>query len=207
MGLYERYILPPLISAACSTKPIMKQREKVVPHAEGIVLEVGSGSGTNFGLYDRNKVTELIALEPSSGMMQKARKTGTAHPDLPIRYLEETAEEADLPDASVDTVVFTYVLCTIPDWRTAMEGARRVLKPNGRILFAEHGGAPDANIAKWQRRWEPVQKAIAGGCHVTRIPTDMLAETGFAPDWAETMYLPSTPKVLGFNYWGAARPR
>ena len=204
MSFYERFILPPLINLACSTKPIMKQREKVVPQAEGVVLEVGAGTGTNFGYYQSDKVKKLIALEPAEGMVKRGEKTASRYPDLDISYLQEGAEAMSLETDSVDTAVLTFTLCTIPDWRSALEDVRRVLKPGGRVLFAEHGGSPDPNIAKWQRRWEPIQKVIGGGCHVTRIPTKMLTETGFRIDQNDTMYLPSTPKVLGYNYWGQA---
>ncbi|MEL6663393.1 MAG: class I SAM-dependent methyltransferase [Pseudomonadota bacterium] len=205
MGLWEKYVVPPLVSAACSTKPIMKQREKVVPAAEGRVLEVGCGSGTNFGYYDTSKVERLFALEPSQGMIRRAKETA-AHLSIgeETDFFETGAEAIPLDDHSVDTAVITFVLCTIPDWKSALSEVRRVLKPGGRILFSEHGLAPDEGIAKWQRRVEPVWKRLAGGCHLTRDTGDLLSSAGFKLEDVETMYLPSTPKIAGFVCWGSA---
>lgn len=207
MNPWERYIVPTLVSCACSTRPIMKQREKVVPKAEGVVLELGCGSGTNFDLYDAAKVEHLYALEPAPGMVKKARrKAGEMGIGRSIDFLETGAEAIPLADRSVDTAVITFVLCTIPDWKSALAETRRVLRPGGRILFTEHGRSPDAGIKKWQRRVEPVWKAVAGGCHLTRDTLGMLREAGFEPEGAETMYLPNTPKIAGYVSWGAARP-
>jgi ubiquinone/menaquinone biosynthesis C-methylase UbiE len=206
MSFYENHILPHIIGAACGVKPIRKQREKVVPAAEGVVLEVGMGAGPNLAFYDSARVSLVYGLEPSEGMRRKAAKAIAASP-VPVETLDLPGETVPLEDASVDTVVLTYTLCTIPDWQRAMDEMRRVLKPGGRLLFSEHGLAPDEGVAKWQRRIEPVWKPIAGGCHLTR-PIDRLIEAGgFAFDRVETMYLPRSPKFAGFTYWGSARPR
>ncbi len=206
MNPWERYVVPNLISCACSSRPIMKQRAKVVPKAEGVVLELGCGSGTNFALYDAAKVERLYALEPAPGMVVKARRTaGALGIGKSIDFLETGAENIPLPDNSVDTVVITFVLCTIPDWQGALAETRRVLKPGGRILFSEHGLAPDEGISKWQRRVEPVWKALAGGCHLTRDTVDLLHQGGFRTEETETMYLPNSPKIAGFVSWGSAR--
>lgn len=207
MGLWERYAVPCLVSTACASKPIMKQREKVVPLATGNVLELGCGSGTNFSYYDPDSVKRLFALEPAPGMVKRARKTADALAMTDqIEFLEMGAEAVPLEDNSIDTAVITFVLCTIPDWQGALSEVRRVLKPGGRVLFSEHGLAPDENVAKWQRRIEPVWKPLAGGCHLTRDITDLFTKGGFVMDRAETMYLPSTPKVAGFVSWGSAKP-
>ncbi|MFN3912551.1 class I SAM-dependent methyltransferase [Hyphomonas sp.] len=206
MNPWERYVVPNLISCACSSRPIMKQRAKVVPKAEGVVLELGCGSGTNFALYDAAKVERLYALEPAPGMVVKARRTaGSLGIGKSIDFLETGAENIPLPDNSVDTVVITFVLCTIPDWQGALAETRRVLKPGGRILFSEHGLAPDEGISKWQRRVEPVWKALAGGCHLTRDTVDLFHQGGFRTEETETMYLPNSPKIAGFVSWGSAR--
>lgn len=206
MNPWERYVVPNLIACACSSRPIMKQRAKVVPKAEGVVLELGCGSGTNFAMYDAAKVEKLYALEPAPGMVVKARRTaGALGIGKSIEFLETGAERIPLADKSVDTAVITFVLCTIPDWKSALAETRRVLKPGGKVLFTEHGLAPDEGVAKWQRRIEPVWKPIAGGCHLTRDTLGLLREGGFASDDAETMYLPNTPKVAGFVSWGSAR--
>ena len=209
MGLWDRYIVPPLVSAACSSKPIMKQREKIVPSASGRVLEIGCGLGTNFGLYDPEKVERLFALEPTEGMVTRAKKTLRDIPTLQDRteFMVTGAEAIPLEDNSVDTAIITFVLCTISDWQSALAEVRRVLVPGGKILFSEHGLAPDVGVAKWQRRIEPVWKRLAGGCHLTRDTGALLTSSGFALDKVETMYLPSTPKIAGFVSWGAASPR
>ena len=169
MNPWERYVVPNLIACACSSRPIMKQRAKVVPKAEGVVLELGCGSGTNFAMYDAGKVEKLYALEPAPGMIVKAKRTaGELGIGKSIEFLETGAENIPLPDHSVDTAMITFVLCTIPDWKSALAETRRVLKPGGKVLFTEHGLAPDEGVAKWQRRVEPVWKSIAGGCHLTR---------------------------------------
>jgi ubiquinone/menaquinone biosynthesis C-methylase UbiE len=204
MGLYDRYILPKLLDAACSARPIERQRAKIVPQAEGVVLELGFGSGLNLPHYDPKKVERLIALEPSEGMLARSRAKAS-QAAFPVDVLPEMAETLSLADASVDTVLVTYSLCTIPDPVSALAAARRVLKPGGRLLFCEHGRAPDADVLRWQRRIEPVWKVIGGGCHLTREIPKLVASAGFAIDTMETMYLPKSPRWAGFNYWGAAR--
>ena len=206
MGLYERYLAPPLINLFCGKAPIQKQRQKIVPRAEGVVLELGFGAGLNLPYFDRAKVTKLFALEPAAGMLARARKVA-ATSDLPVEILPETAEALSLPPRSVDTVLVTYCLCTIPDTRTALEGARRALKPGGRLLLCEHGRAPDEAVRRTQRRIEPVWKVVGAGCHLTRDIPALVAEGGFKVDDLESMYLPGEPKWAGFNYWGAAQPR
>lgn len=203
MGLYDRYVLPGLLNAACSARPIVRQRMKIVPQAEGVVLELGFGSGLNLPFYDAAKVTRLIALEPSQGMLAKAKEK-SASAAFPVDVLAETAEKLSLPDASVDTVLVTYSLCTIPDPVSALNAARRVLKPGGRLLFCEHGRAPDEGVYRWQRRIEPVWKIIGGGCRLTREIPKLVSGAGFAVDRMETMYLPKSPRWAGFNYWGVA---
>ena len=206
MNPWERYVVPNLISCACSSRPIMKQRAKVVPKADGVVLELGCGSGTNFAMYDAGKVEKLYALEPAPGMIVKAKRSaGELGIGKSIEFLETGAENIPLPDKSVDTAVITFVLCTIRDWAGALAETRRVLKPGGKILFTEHGLAPDEGISKWQRRVEPVWKSLAGGCHLTRDTLGLLREGGFRSDDAETMYLPNTPRIAGFVSWGSAR--
>jgi SAM-dependent methyltransferase len=205
MGFYDRYILPPLLGAACGVRPISRQRDKIVPQAEGVVLELGFGSGLNLSHYDAGKITRLYGLEPSEGMLVKAR-TAARDARFPVEILQETAEALSLPAHSVDTVLVTYSLCTIPDAISALTGARRALKPGGRLLFCEHGLAPDESVRAWQRRIEPIWRPIAGGCHLTRDIPALIKAGGFEIESLETMYLPKSPKWAGFNYWGAARP-
>jgi len=204
MGFYDRYIVPPLIGLACGAKPIRKQREKIVPLAEGVVLELGFGTGLNLPHYDFSKVARVFALEPSEGMLRRARKAA-AKSGAPVEILAETAEALSLGPASVDTVLVTYSLCTIPDARAALEGARRALKPGGRLLFCEHGLSPDPEVRRSQAKVEPIWKRIAGGCHLTRDIPALIASAGFEIEKLETMALPGTPAWAAFNSWGVAK--
>jgi ubiquinone/menaquinone biosynthesis C-methylase UbiE len=206
MGFYDRHILPFLLNGAMSAKPITYQRKKVVPRAEGRVLEIGFGAGHNLPFYDAAKVTHLWALEPSREMRAKAAERVKASP-LEIEFLDLPGEEIPLADNAADNIVITYTLCTIPDVMRALGGMRRVLKPGGRMLFSEHGEAPDENVRKWQRRITPVWKKIGGGCHVGRPIPKLIQDGGFAIEEMQTMYLPGTPRFAGFNYWGAAAKR
>lgn len=202
MGLYERYVLPRVINLACSSKPNMKQREKVIPRAEGDVLEIGMGSGLNLSYYDRSKVNKVWGLEPSEGMRQLARRNPAgAHLDLEM--IDLPGEEIPLDDDSVDTVVITYTLCTIPDAAKALAGMKRVLRPGGKLLFCEHGIAPDDGVAKWQHRLNPTWKVFAGGCNINRDIPRVLESSGFRVVEDERMYIPGI-KVLSYNYWGSA---
>lgn len=204
MGFYSRHIAPGLVDFACGAKPIAYQRRKLIPQAEGVVLEIGAGGGRNFALYDRTKVSQLIALEPDAEMVKRGR--ARAPDGLPIEWIERGAEAAGLAPQSIDTIVTTYTLCTIPDAVGALAALRSALKPDGRLLFCEHGLAPDADVTKWQRRIEPVWKPIAGGCHLTRDVDALLASAGWKTGAREAMYLPGTPRFAGFNVWGDARP-
>lgn len=203
MSVYGRYVLPALITCACGAKPVRYQRRKIAPRAEGLVLELGFGAGLNLPYYDRSKVSRVYALEPEEGMLARARKIARTAP-FPVEVLPERAEDLSLPDASVDTVLVTYSLCTIPDAVAALRGARRALKPGGRLLFCEHGLAPDEKVRRTQRFVEPLWSRIAGGCRLTRDIPALIAQGGFRIADMETMYLPSTPRFGGFNYWGSA---
>ncbi len=203
MGLYERYLLPSVINLACGSSPVMYQRRLVIPEASGRVLEIGVGSGLNLPFYDPAKVTHLWALEPSPAMRTKAAKPFAAL-DIPAEWLDLPGEKIPLADDSVDTVVLTFTLCTIPDPLAALAQMHRVLKPDGTLLFCEHGLAPDANVARWQQRINPIWRPIAGGCNLQRPIDQLLRQAGFTIAQLTTGYLPSTPKIAGFNYWGRA---
>ena len=203
MGFYSDHVLPHCIDRGCAARPVSRQREKVVPQAEGRVLEVGMGSGLNLPFYDADKVELVWGLEPSDGMRRRAKARAEAVP-FEVRWLGLPAEEIPLEDDSADTVVVTYTLCTIPGWRTALAQMRRVLRPGGRLLFSEHGRAADDTVRRWQDRLDPVWSRIAGGCHLNRDIPGLLAQGGFAVRELETMYLPSTPRFAGFTYWGYA---
>jgi SAM-dependent methyltransferase len=203
-GFYDTFVLPRLIGCACGSKPIERQRAKIVPLAYGVVVDMGFGSGTNLPHYDATKVTRIIAIEPNSAML--ARKRNSWRKDIVIEAHVAGAEATDLPEACADSVVFTFALCTIPDAAGALAEARRVLKPGGQLLFCEHGIAPDADVAKSQRTIEPFWKLLAGGCHLTRNTENMLSDGGFTCEQVDHMYLPGTPRFAGYNVWGIARP-
>lgn len=204
-GFYDRHILPRLLTSACSSKPMMRQRAKIVPKATGRVLELGIGMGLNLGFYDASRVDELIGIDPSPEL--RAIALAAPRPDgLKVAVEDGTAESLPFEARTFDTVVCTFTLCSVHTPAAALAEARRVLKPGGRLLFCEHGLAPDADTAKWQRRWEPIWKRLAGGCHITRPVSSAIAEAGFKLEGLETMYVPSTPKIAAWNEWGAATP-
>jgi len=202
MAFYENRVLPHLIDFACSAKPNRKQREKVVPLAEGDVLEIGFGSGLNLPFFDSRKVRKIWGLEPSAGMRRKAQPMVDAS-DLDVEFIDLPGEQIPLENNSVDTVLVTYTLCTIPDAMVALDGMRRVLKPGGRLLFCEHGIAPDASVRRWQHRLNPAWSRVAGGCNMNRDIPDLIAKAGFEVTVDERMYVPGL-KMLCYNYWGEA---
>ncbi len=204
MSLYERYMLPHIINMCCGTKAIQKQREKLVPLAEGRVLEIGIGSGLNIPFYDSRRVEFVWGLEPSEGMRKKALKN-LERSVVEVRWLDLPGEEISLEDNSVDTVLLTYTLCSISDWHTALRQMCRVIKPGGKLLFCEHGAAPDKSVFKWQNRINPIWKIIGGGCYLNRPIPEYICKGGFYIETMETLYLPDIPKVAGFNYVGVAK--
>ena len=206
MSFYEQHILPHVIDFACGDKIIMQERAEVLGAAEGRVLEVGMGSGLNLRYYNPDKVDLVWGLEPSEGMRRKAQKNLAASP-VRVEWLGLPGEEIPLEDNSADTVVLTFTLCTIPDWQQALSQMRRVLKPGGKLLFCEHGAAPDAGVLKWQNRINPLWKKLAGGCHLNRPIPKYLADGGFRIDRIEADYLPKTPRIAGFRYRGVAAIR
>lgn len=206
MGLYGRYVLPLLVDLGCGAKPVDRQRRKVVPLAEGRVLEVGFGTGLNLPHYDADRVSRVYGLDPGKGMLARARDR-SAGLGFEVEHLPLSGEQLPLDDDSVDTVVITYTLCTIPDALAALAEMHRVLRPLGRLIFCEHGLAPDPDVAAWQGRINPFWRPLTGGCNLNRDIPGLLDEGGFAVDDLETMYLPGTPRPMGFNYWGTARPR
>ena len=202
MGVYERYAWAPLLDLVMRQEPIRRQRAKVVPRATGRVLEVGLGSGLNLPVYDPRQVAKVWALEPSEALQDRARRRAAAA-GIAVEFIGLTGEQIPAADASFDTVVSTFTLCSIPDAARALGEMRRVLAPGGALLFAEHGSAPDAGVARWQARLNPVWRVLSGGCNMDRRIPELIRAAGFCLDELETMYLPG-PKVLTFNYWGRA---
>ena len=204
MSFYDKYILPKFLNCACGTKPINYQRDKIVPLAKGIVLDIGIGSGLNIPFYNKSNIDHLYGLAPSEELLKIAKPLAKKN-ELEIEFLQCGAEAIPLPDQSIDTVLITYTMCTIPDIKLSNSEIMRVLKPEGKLLFCEHGLAPDKNIAKWQRRINPIWSKIAGGCNLNRDIPKLITSSGFKISNMEEMYLPSTPKFAGYNYWGVAK--
>ena len=204
MSFYNKYILPKILNCACASKPINYQRDKIVPLAEGVVLDIGIGSGLNIPFYNKTKIKQLYGLDPSKELLDIAKSVAKKE-NLEIEFLECGAESIPLPSKSIDTVLITYTMCTIPDVALSNSEIIRVLKDDGKLLFCEHGLAPDKNIAKWQKRINPLWSKIAGGCNLNRDIPNLISSSGFKISNMEEMYLPSTPKFAGYNYWGVAK--
>ena len=203
MGFYNDEVVPRLVTCACGTKPILKQREKVVPQARGHVLEIGMGAGHNLPYYRTEQVERVVGIDPCSTSWALAQPRA-ASLGVPLEFIEGSAESMPLPDEEFDTVLMTYSLCTIPDAQSALQEIRRVLKPGGRLVFCEHGEAPDASVARWQQRINPVWRKLLGGCNLNRPITRWISDAGFSIGAMDQMYLPGTPRIAGFNVWGTA---
>ena len=204
MSFYDKYILPKVLNCTCASKPIRYQRDKIVPLAEGVVLDIGIGSGLNIPFYNKSKINYLYGLDPSKELLDIAKSIANEN-QLEVDFLQCSAESIPLPDKSIDTVLITYTMCTIPDVALSNSEIMRVLKDDGKLLFCEHGLAPDKNIAKWQKRINPLWGKIAGGCNLNRDIPKLISSSGFKISIMEEMYLPSTPKFAGYNYWGVAK--
>ena len=203
--LYDRFVLPVMLKCACSSPGIMKQRAKIVPLASGRVLELGIGMGLNLALYDAAKVESVTGVDPAAELRAVAQ-AAPRDPALSVVVEDGTAEALPFETASFDCVVCTFTLCSVQTPAAALSEARRVLKPGGRFLYCEHGLAPDAGVAKWQRRIEPVWKRIVGGCHLTRPITTAIAAAGFSITRQDSMYIPKAPRFAGWSEWGEATP-
>jgi ubiquinone/menaquinone biosynthesis C-methylase UbiE len=182
----------------------MKDRSRVIPSASGAVLELGCGGGANLQFYDWGKVTQLSGIDPSPQLMERAH-VELAKAGRSAYFLPGIAEALPFPDNHFDTVVTTFTLCSVQDQTAALAETRRVLKPGGRLLFVEHGSAPDSAAAKWQRRIEPAWKHIAGGCHLTRPVTHAISAAGFVTHGVQGHYIKRTPQWLGWVEWGEAQ--
>lgn len=178
MKIYDDYVLPHIINCACGLSAIDHMRAKVVPHAKGKVLEVGMGSGLNLAHYDPKQVEMVWGLEPSVGMRRKAQQN-IEQSLVPVTWLQCSSELIPLEDASVDTIVLAYTLCTITDWRSALIEMVRVLKKDGVLLFVEHGQSPDKSVQRWQHRLNWLWGRIAGGCNLNRPIPSMIESVGF----------------------------
>lgn len=202
MQLYERYLLPYLIDFACGMGEVMKARAQVVPQAHGRVLEIGIGSGLNLALYDAERVSAIVGVDPSAAMQKLARQRA-ASIRIPVEMIALELGQIQASAASFDSIVCTFTLCTIPDAVAALREMRRVLKPGGRLLFCEHGLAPDAAVVRWQNRLTPCWKPLAGGCHLNRDIPALLTAGGFRIGQLASGYLPG-PKPMTYVYSGWA---
>ena len=202
MGFYQNHVLPHLISLTMRNRQLQPYRERVLSAAKGRVLEIGIGAGANLPFYGP-EARELIGLEPSPSLIAMTRRAATRSP-LPVSVIETGAEKIPLDDRSIDSVVMTWTLCSIPDALGALGEIRRVLKADGRLLFAEHGLAPETSVQKWQHRLTPVWKRVAGGCHLDRAINLLIQDAGFRIERLATGYMRG-PRPMTFMYEGIAR--
>ncbi|MBG0845610.1 class I SAM-dependent methyltransferase [Pseudomonas chengduensis] len=202
MGLYDRHVLPYLIDFACGMGAVMKARSQIVPLAQGRVLEIGIGSGLNLSFYDPQRVVVVVGVDPSADMQRLARERA-AHCQVPVEMIALELVQIQAEDASFDDIVCTFTLCTIPDALAALKEMRRVLKAGGRLLFCEHGLAPDLPVVRWQKRLTPLWKPLAGGCHLDRDIPALIEAGGFHIRQLDSGYLKG-PRPMTHVYRGWA---
>lgn len=206
MPFYRDTVYPHLVDRLGDPPPIEKVRQQIIPLAQGNVLEIGVGSGANFVHYDATRVNTLYALEPNPGMIRLAarqqRKT-----KLKIEFIGLPGERIPLEDRSIDTVVSTFTLCTIPGVLEAVRGLARVLKSDGKLIFFELGLSPDREVQRWQKQLEPLQHWLFQGLYLTRDIPSLIVQGGFEIEKMESGYLAQFPKSLSYCWWGTAIPR
>jgi len=202
MSFYRKHVLPRLTHLVCGAMPVRRQRERLIPRAKGHVLEIGIGSGLNLPYYDQGKVLGIWGLDPSREMTRMAERPAVKFP-FPLEFMTAPAEDIPLEDNSVDTIVMTYTMCSIPDPRKAFKQMVRVLKPGGRLLFCEHGASPDPGVRIWQERLAPFWKRMAGGCNLNRDIPALINQGGLQVKELESGYI-APMRLLSFTYWGMA---
>tara|TARA_B100000989_G_C19468814_1_gene439691 strand:+ start:334 stop:1026 length:693 start_codon:yes stop_codon:yes gene_type:complete len=200
---YETNVVPKLLTVLCNTKPNHYQRQKIVPLATGDVVEIGVGPGLNLQYYNTTSVNKVIGIDPSDELNKIAIKNANKV-NLDIEFNLSSAESIDLPTSSVDSVVCTFSLCSIPDPKKALNEIYRILKPGGKYFFCEHGISPDFFTKVFQNVTNIFYPKLSGGCHANRDIPKLITDSGFKIDEKDTMYLPGSVKFLGFNYWGVA---
>jgi ubiquinone/menaquinone biosynthesis C-methylase UbiE len=203
MGFYDDCVLPYIINAAMSTKAIKHERRQCLAPLSGAVLEIGIGSGLNLPFYPAT-VTKVVGVDPSMTSARLARRRVEAAP-FPVEFIGLSAEKLPVEDGSVETIVSTFTLCTIPDVAGALREMRRVLRPGGHLHFVEHGQAKDSRIARRQARLNRIQRALFGGCNLNRPIAGLLEEAGFQIERLENDYMKGAPKFAGYLYRGVAR--
>jgi ubiquinone/menaquinone biosynthesis C-methylase UbiE len=204
MRIYSKYVLPHLIDMACRGEKSKEQRDKVIPLASGRVLEIGIGAGNSLSLYDPVKVVHLTAIDPLEELWKK-RRTGLSDLGFKVRYIRAEAEAIPSDDSEFDTVVVTFTLCSVDRIDDAMREIHRVLKPGGKLVFMEHGKAPEKSLEKWQNLFNPLWKRISGGCNLNRDLPDILVRNGFRTDKMHQGYFPGW-KATSYHFWGTATP-
>jgi SAM-dependent methyltransferase len=204
MGFYARHLGPRIVRCICAMDDIRRERQKIVPEASGVVLEIGIGPGLNLPFYDPAKVERVIGVDPNEGFVELGRVRQAQSP-VRLEIIHAPAEDLPLMDNSIDTAVITYTLCSVDDPEQALREVRRVLKPDGRVLFLEHGLSTDDDVSRWQHRLNPVWRAFAVGCNLDRPVRALLARAGFRIDEVEEYYLAGTPRPIGFLCRGVAR--
>ncbi len=205
-NIYEKLLLAPLTDVVCSLPVLSRNRRKIVPYAEGVVLEPGIGSGLNLQHYDPQRIRQVIGVDPSRDLVRLARKRAR-EASFPVEIMERTAEDLPMENASVDTVVLTFTGCSIPDVEQALSEFRRVLKPGGRLIFCEHGKSHEQRVARFQDLVNPFWRPLAGGCHLNRDIEQLLKDSGFGVEQCDRFYAMSRPKFISYLYVGSAVPR
>jgi ubiquinone/menaquinone biosynthesis C-methylase UbiE len=201
---WDRVMVPKIIGCACAQPQIMKARSRIVPDASGDVLELGCGGGINMAFYDPAKIKSFSGVDPSPALLERSREAAQAI-GLEADIRGGVGEALPFSDASFDTVLITFTLCSVESQSQVLFEMRRVLRPGGKALFLEHGGAPDASVQKWQRRIEPIWKRIGGGCHLTRPISRAYEQAGFKMARVEKGYMPKSPRPFSWIEWGEAR--
>ena len=204
MSFYEKKILPKVLDLLCGSSPINYQRKKIVPKVSGNVLEIGIGSGLNLPHYNVSNISNITALDPAEELTDIAKKR-ISELDLDIDVINCGAEEIPLESKSFDSILVTYTLCSIENLDDSMREIRRVIKDDGTLFFCEHGVAPDLKTKNWQNRINPIWKRLMGGCNINRDIPEIISNSKLEITDLETMFLPGTPRIAGFNYWGTAR--
>lgn len=204
MAFYRERVLPHLVDRACGSPDMNRWREKVVDGLHGSVVEIGFGSGLNVPVYPP-AVTEVFAVEPAL-VARRLAEPRVAASTVKVTHVGLDGQSIPLPDDSCDGALSTFTLCTIPDALAALHEVRRVLKPGGTLHFLEHGLAPDANVATWQRRFEPIQRRVADGCHLTRDPIALVEAAGFTVTSSASRYARGPKPWTYFTHGVAVSP-
>lgn len=203
MGFYERHVLPRVLNVAMNTKAVAAERRRCLEHVTGAVLEVGFGTGLNLPHYPRG-VTKVVGVDPSERSAALARTRIAASP-FPVEIVGLSAETLPVADASFDSIVSTFTLCTIPDVANALLEMRRALRPGGRFFFVEHGRSADPRVQRWQERLNPIERTVCGGCNLNRPISQLIEHGGFTIEKLENGYMKGAPKFAGYLYRGVAK--